>query len=192
MIFETPSEGPGMATCALYEIRNAIPAEIQQRGPYLDAARAPRGFGRVVRWFAIACDTLCKIRGAGRHRRAEIGRCADKDDAAVIGDVEPFMPVRRPGIRLGQAFGQSREVGMCERPEAESPIDMYPASGLPGPTAGLGRRIEVAAVHVARLNADDRAIIECRKAVDPQPTLVVCRDPNDPFAPEAKQRQCLQ
>jgi hypothetical protein len=37
MIFEAPGEGPGMATCALDEIRDAILAEIQQRGPDLDA-----------------------------------------------------------------------------------------------------------------------------------------------------------
>ena len=29
MTFEAPSEGPGMATCALDEIRDAVSAEIQ-------------------------------------------------------------------------------------------------------------------------------------------------------------------
>jgi hypothetical protein len=42
LVFEALGEGSGMTACALDETCDALSAEIQKRGPYLDATRSPR------------------------------------------------------------------------------------------------------------------------------------------------------
>ena len=116
----------------------------------------------------------------------------DQGDAAVIGDVEPFVRVGRPGVRVGQAGGQVRTRGISQRPQPERAVGMHPRPALPGPLDDVGEGIERAGVHLARLHADHRrAGHVLREPVGAHPPLVIGGHPADPVPAEPDQPEGL-
>jgi hypothetical protein len=77
-------------------------------------------------------------------------------------------------------------------PQTERAIDVHPGAGGAGARAHLGGRIERAAVHVSRLHAHDRPIVERRQRVRAHPSLAVHGDAMHPIAAETQQAERLQ
>ena len=57
-----------------------------------------------------------EIGGAERHRGAKIGRVADEAQARIVGDVQPFVAVGRPGIGIGETRHQMSAMRERQRP----------------------------------------------------------------------------
>src|SRR5579864_9660631 len=79
----------------------------------------------------------------------------------------------------------------ARRPEAESAIDVHPRAVPVGAVADLRGRVERSAIDVARLNANDRAVVECGQGFGPHPALPIHRDSNDPAPSQPYQTERL-
>jgi hypothetical protein len=102
------------------------------------------------------------------------------------------VPVRRPGVGVGQAGGQvgARRIG--QGPQPERAIDMQPRLMPPGPFTDGGEGVERTGVHFARLGADHhRAGHVPREAIGAHPPLIIGRHPAHPVPPQAQQAQGL-
>ena len=112
--------------------RSARPAPARpsdaQRGPHLDAARAPRQLRRVVRG-------LARRRSSGRYAARDAiaarsaRRVAHEGQPAVVGHVEPL--VRVGGPRVGAArrrCTRCARVGRGRGPQAEGAVDVHPGA----------------------------------------------------------------
>ena len=102
---------------------------------------------------------------------------ADKDDAAVVGDIKPFMTIGGPGIGGGIVGGGG--------PEAEGAIDVDPGIGLFGELDEFGR-VEGAGVDVAGLETDESGLGEGGKGVGTHAALGISRNADDAVAAEAE------
>src|SRR5437773_10614952 len=80
----------------------------------------------------------------------------------------------------------------ARRPEAEGAVYVDPRAPLVSTRADVSGGIEGSGVHVARLNADDRAVVERRQRVGTHATLSVDRHAMDTLAAEPKQPQRFQ
>jgi hypothetical protein len=54
-------------------------------------------------------------------------------------------------------------------PKAKGAIDMHPRSGIASSAADRSNRVKAAAIHIAGLNADNRAIIQWRQEIRTHP-----------------------
>src|SRR5271166_2621155 len=70
---------------------------------------------------------------------AEVLGAPDQGDAAVVRNIEPLVPVGRPGVGAGQASGQVRTRRIRQGPHPERAIDMHPRLVPPGPLQDVGK-----------------------------------------------------
>ena len=123
---------PGQGAAAVDQGRHAVAAEVAQRGPDREPAGAARELRRPVLGVALRARRLHEVGRPSRHGRLVGGGVAHDGDAAVVGDVEPFVAVRGPGVR---ALHAAREVGEARAgrgPEAEGAVHVDPAPPLVG------------------------------------------------------------
>src|SRR6202051_4218872 len=85
---------------------------------------------------------------------------------------------------------------MCSRgrgrsPHTESAIDMQPGAIRVSALADLWDGIESATVHVACLQAHNRAIVDVWKGVEAHPPLCVDGNTHNPVAPKSHERKCF-
>jgi hypothetical protein len=154
-------------------------------GPDVDAAGAARELwrevGRVAE-FALRWE----IFGGDRHRGLQRVRIADEGEAAVVGDVEPFVGIRGPRIGFTDTGGKVGTRGRGGGPEAESSIDVNPRTGGVGDATDFANGVDGAGVHVPSLRADDRRTGEGGDFFGDHATLDVDGDFDDTAAAEAE------
>ena len=132
---------------------------------------------------------------AGRRGEAapQVLGAPDEGDAAVVRDIEPLVPVRRPGIGAGQASGQVRTRRIRQCPQPERAIDMHPRVMPLGPLQDGRERIKPTGVDLARLGTDHhRAGYVLGQAFSAHPPLIIGRDPAHPIPAESDQAQGLE
>jgi hypothetical protein len=77
----------------------------------------------------------------------------------VVGNVQPLVRVRDPGVCSLHAVNEVPETQARGCPQAESAVDMEPGAVLCRCVRDLVERIERAGVHLSRLRTDDRRIV---------------------------------
>ncbi len=182
-------EPPRERAAALDELRDARAAErAQRRVDREPAGRAatPRGPSRSS---SARSRRAHEVGGGHAHRRGVGGAVADRDDAAVVGHVEPLVAVGRPRVGVAGARHEVRERRARRRPQAERAVDVHPRAVLARGGGDLGERVERARVDVARLRAHDRgrrrrASARERVGAHPRPG----RRPPRPRPPRARTR----
>src|SRR5256886_221923 len=90
----------------------------------------------------------------------EVAWVAHHHHAAVVRHVEPPVRVDGPRVRGGVALYEMRAGGGCRRPEPERPVHVHPGARRLRLWNDLVRGIERARVDVARLQADERVVIQ--------------------------------
>ena len=102
------------------------------------------------------------------------------------------MRIHAPGMGLLVARGERSKLGRRGGPEPEGAVDMNP--GTRGPSVGHQRMkgIKGAGIHVARLEQQERSIIEGWEGFPMQPALIIHRHPLDLVTPEPQECQSLQ
>ncbi len=96
------------------------------------------------------------------------GGVANEDETRVVGDVQVLVRVGRPRLGECQTRRVPAQLRRRGRPHAERSIDVQPATVRTDGGGDVGERIERAAVHVARLRADDRRARDGREHVAQQ------------------------
>ena len=143
----------GKAAAAIEEVSNPVAAERSKERPAFDASRPLGRLGcEVHRRTGVARR---EIGGARAHALAKRGGASNERHAAVIGRVQPFVGVGRPGVRCVESthpVGQPRRGG---RPKAERAIDVNPRVGVVRPFDQGFEWVARTAVDVARLEAND-------------------------------------
>ena len=122
----------------------------------------------------------------------QVAAVAHEGQATVVGDVEPLVGVRGPGVRALEAAGQMPPGGRGQRPEAEGAVDVDPGTGGLQPRTDLVGRVEGTGVHVACLDTDDGGAFDPGQLPRDHPPLTVHGDPVDPVATQAEHAECLQ
>ena len=79
----------------------------------------------------------------------------DEREPAVVGDVEPLVRVRRPGVRLLRARREVSELRGGAGPEPERAVDVQPGPCVRTERGDLLERVEGTGVHLACLGTDD-------------------------------------
>ena len=92
----------------------------------------------------IAFETIVRreISGNRRKRSPKGPRTSDDRDAAVVGDVEPFVAVGGPRVRSVQALDENGAAPVGERPQTERTIDVEPTVARRHPIGDLVERVE--------------------------------------------------
>src|SRR2546430_16183939 len=90
----------------------------------------------------------------------EVAWVAHHYHAAVVRHVEPLVRVDRPGVRGGKAPDEVRAGRSRRRPEPKRPVHVHPGARRLRLWNDLVRRIERARVDVARLQADERVVVQ--------------------------------
>ena len=116
---------------------------------------------------------------------------AQQRDAVVVGDVEPLVRVRGPGVRLGQALDEFATGRVRQCPQAEGSVDVQPSAALTGPGHDLRERVERSGVDLTRLRADEDRPADVGEELCPYAALRIGRDSDDPVAPQPDQAECL-
>jgi hypothetical protein len=76
--------------------------------------------------------------------------------ATVVGNVEPLVSIRGPGVGQLHAGKEVAQLGYGVAPQPHGAIDVHPGSGFLGDRDEIGKAIEHATVHIARLKHHDR------------------------------------
>src|SRR5277367_2484645 len=131
--------------------------------------------------------------GRGRsHGGAQCFSFAHDHDSAVIADVWPFVSVGGPRIGLIKSACQVAKFWRGVGPEAKCAVHVNPGASFFRAYADLFGGIERAGIHVACLDADDRARANFRKLVRAHPALAIRFDDGYALFPEARETQRLQ
>ena len=85
---------------------------------------------------------------------------AHKSQAGIVWNIQPLVTIGSPGIGFEETAQQVCSLRRSGRPQAEGAIDVDPSSRFPSTWTDLRGGIEGSRIHVARLNTDDRAIVE--------------------------------
>jgi hypothetical protein len=132
-----------------------------------------------------------QVRGGLTHRRAMRRGVTDDDQTAVVWNIQPFVSVGRPGVRLLDAGDQLAQTRRRRGPETERAVDVQPCTPLTNELTDRREGIAGARVDVASLGADDRR--SRRRGEGPfqrvrtYAALRVGRDTNNGFAADAYQ-----
>ena len=159
--------------------------------PDREAPRPPRHLRRErLRRPVLARRQVAR---ADAHRPAQRARVAHDREPAVVGHLQPLVPVRRPAVRRLEPRRQPPELRRRPRPEPEGPVDMHPGALRPRQRDQLGERIERPAHHVPRLQAHHHRPLEPvqhpRQRLRPHPPLAVRLGHMHALRPEAEQPQ---
>ncbi len=110
-------------------------------------------------------------------------RVTHDHDAAVVGNVQPLVPVGRPRIGVRKAGDEPAIRGRGGGPQAEGSVDVQPRAVLARELADFDQRIARAGVHVPDLRTDNRRTRRRRQRplerVGPHASLLVGRDAHD-------------
>jgi hypothetical protein len=162
----------------------ALPPEGAQCGPDLDL---PGPLGR-LRSVVHRLEPGVR-RQVARHRgetAAQVLGPPDEGNTAVVGDIEPFVPVGRPRIGVGEPGRQVSSRRIRQRPQSEGCVHVHPGLPRPGPRHDVTERIERPGVHLAGLGADDGGPGDAGgQPVGEHPALIVGRDAVDPVSAQA-------
>ena len=166
------------AQVPLDELGEPAATERAQRGVDREAARATRELRYPVHLVANgAAVVLDQIGRADRHSRTMCFRIGAEDERRVVGDVQPLVGVRDPGIRPLDAVDEMTKTRARTRPETESTVDVQPRTVRSNRIGDLVEGIECSGVHLARLRADDRRPVSFRQrrtqSLGVQPSLPV-------------------
>ena len=129
------------------------------------------------------------LRQVGRtdtHRGTERSFIPNKGQPGIVGDVEPFVSVGRPGVGGGKITHQMRQFRTRRSPQAKGPIHMYPRAGLVSFLNDFGSSVKRPGVDVAGLQANDGGGTQLGKQLSPHPALTVHRNLDNPFAAQAQ------
>ena len=149
LLFEFVSELLGPAAKLRDQLIDTAVAERFQRRPKFHAPRPARHLGRIKHAIAPVADLNVSIAGL---QSADQGiAITAEDDAAVVGAVQSFVGVDRPGVRQFDAGGQMGRRLAGTRPQAKGAVNMYPGARFPRRLAKRLERVEGAAVDIARL-----------------------------------------
>src|SRR5918994_6044668 len=92
-----------------------------------------------------------QVTRVGAHRRPVRNRVSAEDEARVVGNVQPLVGIRGPGISVLYPFRKMPQGWAGGRPDSERPVHMDPSAGLLGSGADGTQGVDSAGVHVARL-----------------------------------------
>src|SRR6267378_2723540 len=98
---------------------------------------------------------------------------ANKGHAGIVWNIQPLVTIRSPGIAVEEIAQQVGSLRRSGRPEAEGAIDVDPSSRFPSTGTDLRGGIEGSRIHVARLNTDNRAIVENGHGISTHAALIV-------------------
>ena len=85
---------------------------------------------------------------------------AHKGHAGIVRNIQPLVTIGSPGVGFEETAQQMGSLRGSGRPQAEGAIDVDPGSRFPSTGTDLRGGIEGSRIHVARLNTDDRAVVE--------------------------------
>jgi hypothetical protein len=157
-----------MVAAARDEIGDTSTSQLSERRP---GGKAP-GTARVV-WGPIELVShICRVDEVARmmlHRRAMVLRTRHEGITAVVGDVEPLVPVGGPRIRRLGSSEQVPQLWHRVAPESHRTVHVHPRVSFVSQADELGEGIEDAAVDVAGLEHHDRRTVgltcQCRMEV---------------------------
>ena len=152
---QRPRETSGQLTRALDQLGNAVAAELTETCPGREPAGPARGLqgqvGRPHRRTAGPDEVRRRVRhGRGVH----LWMCAEREPA-VVGKVQPLVPVAAPRVGSFQAVDEVSCRRACGRPQAERAVDVHPCAMPVCDVAAGGQVVAGARVHVAGLQAHD-------------------------------------
>src|SRR5215210_6229971 len=87
------------------------------------------------------------------HRSPVRIRVRAEDEARVVGNVQPLVGVRGPGVGLLYPFHQMPQRRAGGSPHPERPVHMDPSVGIVGNSADVTEGVYSTGVYVARLGA---------------------------------------
>ena len=151
----------GPITTAVDQVGQSITTQRTDCCPDGNTTGPPRGFGNQIDWVGNppGCRQIGRLQpdGASEH----LGITNDRD-AAVVGDVEPFVSITRPRVGPLASSGQRPVTMTGPNPEPESSVDMEPgvinaAAATTGidDVGNLGDGIKPTTIHVASLGVDE-------------------------------------
>ena len=183
-------EPRGEVAAALDELGDPAAAELADRRVDREPAGAAGELRRPVQLVARAALVgVDQVVGVDGGRAAVRLRAGAEHDPAVVGNVQPFVPVGRPRVRPLGAVDQVREARARRRPQPKAPSTCSQAPAASAASAIAWKSVERAGVHLAGLRADDRrAVVRRRAPRGARPgasALVVGRDPLDRARAEA-------
>ena len=119
-----------------------------------------------------------EVRRCVLHRGGMGIRVRAERDAAVVGHVQPLVPVRRPRVGLGVARDEVAERRARRRPQPERPVDVHPCVDRLRRLGHGGEIVDRTGVHLSGLGAHDRraAAAERVERRDVDPALPVRRE----------------
>ncbi len=182
VLTENCGEGACVLAAAIDHVADSVFAEGEEGSPGVDASGAAGAFRGFVHGLDAAGGV--EVAGGDCHCTGEGLRVSDEGDAAVVGDVEPFVAVGSPGVGIG--------VLVACAPEAESAVDVHPGIGLLGEGDELVGGIHCARIDIAGLEADEGGLVECWKERGVHAALRVGGDFKDAVAPEAEHGEGLE
>ena len=132
---------PSQVTAALDDPGDPVASQASQGRIERDAAGPSRPLRPPLELIAhtLHVDLVRCRHGHGRSVGFGVGH---KGDATVVGNVEPLVAVRRPGVGLLDPSDEVAEALAGGDPQAEGTIDVDPGAGVACPLYDLLRRIE--------------------------------------------------
>src|SRR5688572_11347239 len=97
-----------------------------------------------------------EVRCTSSHRRAEAGGIADEGDAAVIGNVEPFVRIRCPRIGQFHALDERAASRLDASPQTKRSVDVHPCACLTRNGAYVLERVTGTRIDVPGLQTQKR------------------------------------
>jgi len=110
-----------------------------------------------------------------------------ESQAAIVGNVQPFVGVGSPGIRVSDSFSEMGAGRGRGGPETERAIDVDPRSGPMSDSTNFRDRIERSGVHVAGLDTNDGGAGDRRELIGQHSTLLIDWNFDDTAPAKAKQ-----
>ena len=178
------------AEVALHHRAVAVAAVGAQRRPDRQRAGAPRVLGRQEAGVGARVVGRREVGRADVEGPRQPAGVAHEREAAVVGHVQPLVPVAGDRVRALDSLGQRTRLRREAREQAEGAVDVQPGAVRLGQVGDRGDRVEVAGVDLAGVGDHDR-----RPVVLGQPSLerveveapgCVARQPLDVRLPQAE------
>ena len=103
---------------------DALAPERADRRVQGEASSSPRAVEHPLPVLALLAAH--QVRGGHRHRGAVGGRVADRDEPAVVADVQPLVGIGRPGVGAFDAVHEVLQPGRDGGPQPERAVDVEP------------------------------------------------------------------
>ena len=182
---EFVGEAAGVRAGAVDHFGDAEAAERAKGGPDFHSASAARHLGSPLH--GLALGGLLQVSRLEVHRAEERFRMADEGEAAIVGDVQPLMPIGAPGVAGGEAVHEVSGIGGRGGPETEGAIDVEPELLAGWMFDESVRGIESAGVHVAGLETNDGGSRDGWQEIGTEASVRIRRDASDAVAAEAEE-----